>query len=195
LDFALAGTTGSRSAAVPLLARRRWSIFGGFDFLEVSTHEENPDEVGTRSQRQVDARERRVECSLPLGIEFKERDGGDIYVAAVEKGTDAWEQGVRPGVHVTMVSATFGAEMWTTRKVGMTQFLQVLNSRFGSSIALALEREDQSVLRNLRFATEAAHHRRRGEADEVARRNADMLHVFEREEASLQQKTSWNPFH
>merc|ERR1712039_988569 len=133
------------------------------------------------------AGERLVECQLPLGIEFEEKDGGDIYIKSVEQDTDAWEQGVRPGAQLTMVSATFGDEMWSARKVGMTQFMQTLNSRFGSTISLALEKEN--ILQNL-FAAYAP----KPETKDDKKKKANMADAFEREEAKLQDKGMWNPF-
>jgi len=179
---------GSRAACRSSLVQRRWSIFHGFDLPGVNAKPLNPDDVGTRSQREVDGSGRRVECSLPLGVEFEERDGGDIYIKSVEHGTDAWEHGVRPGAHLTMVSATFGDEMWTTRKVGMSQFMTVLNSRFGATISLALEQEDQRVLQTI-YAAET---HRQHKAKEDRKREASMAGAFEREEAKLQNKGMWN---
>jgi len=187
LDFALAGAAAG--ARAPSQVQRRYSIFDGINLPSVGGPEQDPDEVGTRSQREVDSGARLVECSLPLGIEFEEKDGGDIYIKNVEQGTDAWEQGVRPGAHLTMLSATFGDEMWSARKVGMTQFYQTLNSRFGNTISLALEKENQNVLSSF-FASFAP----KPETEEDKKRKANMGDVFEREEAKLQDKSFWNPF-
>ena len=105
------------------------------------------EESGSRSARVADQRSSRlVECNMPLGIIFEERDGGDIYIKDVDPESDAYDQGVRPGAQLAMISATFGDEMWNAKKVGMTQFMQTLNSRFGSTISLALEKEDKNFI-------------------------------------------------
>ncbi|CAE7589496.1 unnamed protein product, partial [Symbiodinium necroappetens] len=140
----LCGRTLTKSS-LPSSTPRRVKVFD-LPFLN-SEPEQDPAETGTRSARQADEDSARVvEVSMPLGVDFEERSGGDIYVKEVDKSSDAWAQGVRPGAQLVMISATFGDEMWNTQGVGMTQFLTVLNSRFGSNMKLALAKEDQNVL-------------------------------------------------
>ena len=128
---------------------------------------------------------------MPLGIDFEERDGGDIYIKSVDKSSDAYAQGVRPGAQLVMISATFGDEMWNTRNVGLTQFFTVLNSRFGSTMKLALEKEDQSVLSA--FMDAFAPKESVPELDE--KKQADLEAVFDEEEEKLKKSPGlWNPF-
>jgi len=191
LAFAGAGSPASSSRMVSSLVPRRYNIFEGLQGLQPAGGDvqQDPDEVGTRSQREADGIGRLVECNLPLGLEFEEKDGGDIYIKSVEQDTDAWDQGVRPGAQLTMVSATFGDEMWNARKVGMTQFMQTLNSRFGNTISLQLEKENQNILQSF---FEAAMPKPKTEDEK--KRVANMNDAFEEEEARLQNKGMWNPF-
>jgi len=155
----------------------------------------DPSEVGTKSQREADeSNSRLVEISLPLGIRFEEKDGGDIYVKAVDESSDAYAQGIRPGAQVAMVSATFGDEMWQAEKVGMTQYMNVVNSRFGNTIRLALKNEDKNVLGG--FLDQFKPKKPQTEAEKVAeaQKQANMASAFEKEEARLADKNFWNPF-
>jgi len=126
---------------------------------------------------------------MPLGIDFEERDGGDIYIRGVDESSDAWSQGVRPGSQLVMVSATFGDEMWNARKVGMTQFMTVVNSRFGSTMKLALEKEDSNILSSF---FDALAPKEKTEAD--LKKEKDLASVFDEEERKLDGKSMWNPF-
>jgi len=131
----------------PARVARQVNIFEGLPSLPAFGERLDPEETGTRSARVVDeSQSRLVEVNMPLGMAFEERDGGDIYISGVDESSDAYSQGVRPGAQLVMVSATFGDEMWNARKVGMTQFMTVVNSRFGSTMRLALEKEDQNVI-------------------------------------------------
>ncbi|CAJ1352699.1 unnamed protein product [Effrenium voratum] len=158
-----------------------------FPFLN-SDQEQDPEEAGTRSARQAGETSRVVEVSMPLGMDFEERAGGDIYIKSVEKSSDAYAQGIRPGAQLVMISATFGDEMWNTRNVGLTQFFTVLNSRFGSTMKLALEKEDQNVL----SAFMDAFARPSEEPDE--KKQQDLEAEFDQEEEKLKNGGMWNPF-
>lgn len=140
------GTTPKPRHAAPL-TQQRYSIFDGIQlpFIDKGNVTE---EVGNEREARIpdEARSRVVECNLPLGIEFEEKDGGDIYIKNVQEGSDAWDQGIRKNAQVVMISATFGDEMWTTRQVGMRQLMTVIGSRFGSTIKLALEKENTGFL-------------------------------------------------
>jgi len=172
----------------------RVNIFD-FNLPTVGGQELDPSEVGTKSQREADeSNSRLVEISLPLGIRFEEKDGGDIYVKAVDESSDAYAQGIRPGAQVAMVSATFGDEMWQAEKVGMTQYMNVVNSRFGNTIRLALKNEDKNVLGG--FLDQFKPKKPQTEAEKVAeaQKQANMASAFEKEEARLADKNFWNPF-
>jgi hypothetical protein len=180
-------TTASRLPA-------RVNIFD-FNLPTVGGEQLIDEEIGTKSQREADERTSRlVECGLPLGITFEEKDGGDIYIKTVDESSDAYFQGVRPGAQLVLVSATFGDEMWNTKKVGMTQFQTVLNSRFGNTVKLALEKENKNEAGGFweQFAPKKP--QTETEKKQEAQRNANMAATFEEEEAKLADKNFWNPF-
>uniref|UniRef100_A0A7S3HSD3 PDZ domain-containing protein n=1 Tax=Spumella elongata TaxID=89044 RepID=A0A7S3HSD3_9STRA len=175
----VASSVGGRPAPKTAL---RYNIFENpFDF-DSGADSLNPDEVGTLSQKQVDGESREVECRLPLGVQFEERDGGDIYIKTVAQDSDAFSQGVRPGAQLTMISATFGDEMWQARKVGMVQFQTVLNSRFGSTIKLALAKESKNFLTDF-FSSLAP-----APAPMTAKKQESLMSEFERQEKDLEGK-------
>jgi len=181
-------TTASRVPA-------RVNIFGDFNLPSIGGQDVDKEELGTRSARVADeANSRVVECALPLGLKFEEKDGGDIYIKAVDESSDAYFQGIRPGAQVVMVSNTFGDEMLSTKNVRMTQFLQVLQSRFGNTVRLALEKENKQAASN--FWEQFAPKKPQTEAEkkQEAQRNANMAATFEEEEAKLADKNFWNPF-
>lgn len=162
-----------------------------FDFPFLNNQpEQDPDEAGTRAARQPEDSSRVVEVNMPLGIEFEEREGGDIYIKSVDKSSDAYAQGVRSGAQLVMISATFGDEMWSTRGVGLKQFITVVNSRFGGTTKLALEKEDQNVIQAFMeaFAPAPA-----PQMDE--KKQNDLEKIFDEEEEKLKNGPGmWNPF-
>ena len=48
---------------------------------------------------------------MPLGIEFEERSGGDIYIKSVEKSSDAYAQGARSPGDVKETSQDLSSEI------------------------------------------------------------------------------------
>ncbi|CAE8589353.1 unnamed protein product [Polarella glacialis] len=184
--LAFVGSPGPSDAARTSRTSLRVNMFESFSNL-VSKNiggngGENDEELNTRSSRTVDeSRARVVEVDMPLGVEFEEKSGGDIYIKAVDKDSDAWDKGVRSGAQLVMVSATFGDEMWTTRKVGMTQFTTVVKSRFGSTIKLALEKEDQNVISSFL----AAWSKPKESEEKAQQRQKKLESVFEEEERKL----------
>jgi len=184
---------GLHAAAAPRVPARV-NIFD-FNLPTVGGSELNPDEVGSKSQREADEKNTRlVEISLPLGIRFEEKNGGDIFVQAVDESSDAYAQGIRPGCQVAMVSATFGDEMWQAEKVGMTQYMNVINSRFGNTIKLALKGEDKNFLGGFLDQFKPKKPLTEAEKQEAAKKQKKMSSVFEEEEAKLADKNFWNPF-
>uniref|UniRef100_A0A7S1WRY9 PDZ domain-containing protein n=1 Tax=Alexandrium catenella TaxID=2925 RepID=A0A7S1WRY9_ALECA len=175
----------------PTKVPMRVNIFEGLPKFPSMGGEQDPEEVGTRSAREADeSTSRLVEVNMPLGIEFEERSGGDIYCKTVDPASDAFSQGVRPGAQLVMVSATFGDEMWNARGVGMTQLMTVVNSRFGATMKLALEKEDKSFLSSFMEAFAAP----KVSSEDAAKKEKKLSSVFEEEEAKLQNKEFWNPF-
>merc|ERR1719382_551889 len=114
-----------------------------------------------------------------------------IYIKDVDSDSDAYAQGVRPGAQLVMVSATFGDEMWNARNVGMTQFQTVVKSRFGSTMKLALEKEDKGFLDGL-FGFGA----KQETEEDAVKKEQELSSIFEQEEAKLAGKggNMWDVF-
>jgi len=185
--FSLAGKV---PAARAVKTQMRVNLFEGLPQINFG-EKFDEEEAGTRSARIADTSSSRlVEVNMPLGVAFEERSGGDIYIKDVDPESDAYAQGVRSGAQLAMVSATFGDEMWNAKGVGMTQFMTVLNSRFGSTISLALEKEDQNIVQAF-FESLAP---KPASTPEDKKKQADLKSQFEQEEARLADKNLWNPF-
>jgi len=170
---------------------RQVNIFEGFSLPDTQGNEPSGESSwdGARSAREAEGGEGRiVECGMPLGVEFEERGKGDIFIKEVDKASDAWAQGVRAGAQLTFISATFGDEMWNTRGVGMTQFITVLRSRFGSTIQLKLENEKKDFLEGFLQSLQP-------KKDPKKQKSQEQLQAeFEKGEQDLEGKSFWNPF-
>jgi len=187
-----AGVATRASARHPQVAVQ-YSIFDGLPNLNpLSEGEEKDGDVKDNkySAREASEASRVVEVDLPLGVEFEEKEEGNVYVKTVDERSDAFAQGVRPGAQLVMVSATFGDEMWPTRGVGMTQLGTVIRSRFGSTIKLALEKEDRNLLQSFFEQFQSKPQEKEVSAD----KQAALMDEFERAEKGLEDKNYWNPF-
>jgi len=97
-----------------------------------------------RSSRSAGAEDTVVELLRPLGLILNQDSDGNVYVETVApKGNAARTGKVKEGDIVTMCSATFGNEMWSTRGVGLTRVLAAIRVRSGNTVKLALETSDQ----------------------------------------------------
>jgi len=81
--------------------------------------------------------------ALLLGIKFREGFGKAVFIDKIIPGTEAGrlkQQGkIKEGDEVTMVSATFGDEMWSTRGAGKTRLEKSIAVRQGMTISFVLE--------------------------------------------------------
>lgn len=145
---------------------------------------------GARAQREASDASRVVECDMPLGIEFEEKEEGNIYIKRVDPSSSAYERGVRPGALLCMVSATFGDDMWNARGVGMRQVNTVITTRYGASIKLALEKEDTNFLDGFFRSFKGPE---MSDADKK-KKETSLLAEFEKTENELGGKNMWNPF-
>lgn len=112
-----------------------------------------------RAKRQASVSDRVVELRRPLGVVLEEDEDGNVYVDAVApKGNAARTGMVKEGDIVTMVSATFGDQMWSCRGVGLTRVLAAIRVRAGPNVKLALEAtgEKESKWKNTAKAMEKA---------------------------------------
>merc|ERR1711966_375350 len=82
----------------------------------------------------------------PLGLVLNQDDNGNVYVETVAARGNAARSGkVKEGDIVTMCSATFGNDMWSTRGVGLTRVLAAIRVRAGSTVKLAPESPNQTT--------------------------------------------------
>merc|ERR1719487_918153 len=80
---------------------------------------------------------------LTLGLKFKEGWGKGVFIDKIIQGTEAdrlKKQGqIKEGDEVTMVSATFGDEMWSARGVGKYRLEKSIAVRQGMTISFVVE--------------------------------------------------------
>lgn len=97
-----------------------------------------------RSSRNAAAGDNVVELQKPLGLVLNQDDSGNVYVETVAaKGNAARTGKVKEGDIVTMCSATFGDDMWSTRGVGLTRVLAAIRVRAGPRVKLVFESQTQ----------------------------------------------------
>jgi len=80
---------------------------------------------------------------LVLGLKFKEGWGKAVFVDKIVEGTEAArlkrEGLIKEGDEITMVSATFGDEMWSARGVGKYRLEKSIAVRQGMTISFVVE--------------------------------------------------------
>ena len=85
---------------------------------------------------------------LMLGLKFKEGLGKAVYIDKIVPGTEAErlkKQGkIKEGDEVTMISATFGDEMWSARRVGKYRLEKSIAVRQGMTISFVFESKDKN---------------------------------------------------
>jgi hypothetical protein len=92
-----------------------------------------------RSARDTGIGERKVTLRKPLGLVLDAKSNGDVYVKEVVKGGNGDMNDVKVGDIVTMTSATFGGDMWSTRGVGLERVMRSIEVRAGPTVSLALQ--------------------------------------------------------
>lgn len=97
-----------------------------------------------------------VEMRRPLGLVLDEDDDGNVFVQTVApKGNAARSGLVKEGDIVTMCSATFGDQMWSTRGVGLTRVLAAIRVRAGPTVSLVFESQTQRKVKGAEVAKQA----------------------------------------
>jgi len=97
-----------------------------------------------------------VEMKRPLGLVLDEDDNGNVFVATVAaKGNAARSGLVKEGDIVTMCSATFGKQMWSTRGVGLTRVLAAIRVRAGPTVSLVFESTTERKVKGAEVARQA----------------------------------------
>lgn len=137
-----------------------------------------------RASRSAGVDDRVVDLKRPLGLVLNEDDDGNVYVETVApKGNAARTGMVKEGDIVTMCSATFGDQMWSTRGVGLTRVLAAIRVRAGPTVSLVFE-SSQETQKKVKISSKAA-----VAADEARKRAQEkkdmLLKELERDEKRL----------
>merc|ERR1712127_360732 len=107
-----------------------------------------------------------------MGV-LDEGDDGNVFVRTVApKGNAARSGLVKEGDIVTMCSATFGDQMWSTRGVGLTRVLAAIRVRAGPTVSLVFESTSQRKTKGAEVAKQAQAAR---DARERAQQKRDTL--------------------
>eukprot|EP00316_Scyphosphaera_apsteinii_P013241 CAMPEP_0119304468 /NCGR_PEP_ID=MMETSP1333-20130426/5688_1 /TAXON_ID=418940 /ORGANISM="Scyphosphaera apsteinii, Strain RCC1455" /LENGTH=209 /DNA_ID=CAMNT_0007307365 /DNA_START=51 /DNA_END=680 /DNA_ORIENTATION=- len=97
---------------------------------------------------------------LELGLKFRESFGKAVYIDEIVPGTEAArlerEGKIKKGDEITMVSATFGDEMWSARNVGKYRLEKSIAVRQGMFISFVLENSDDGSKKARKAAAEKA---------------------------------------
>lgn len=137
-----------------------------------------------KQSRSAGSGENLVELKRPLGLVLDEDDAGNVFVQTVAPRGNAARSGmVKEGDLVTMCSATFGDQMWTTRGVGLTRVLAAIRVRAGPTVSLVFESPTQRRVKGAEVAKQAAAAK---EARERAQQKRDeLLKELESDEIKL----------
>mmetsp|Transcript_15448 Transcript_15448/g.38426 ORF Transcript_15448/g.38426 Transcript_15448/m.38426 type:complete len:198 (-) Transcript_15448:3267-3860(-) len=101
-----------------------------------------------RSSRSASTDDNVVTLMKPLGLVLNQDDDNNVYVETVAPRGNAARTGkVKEGDYVTMCSATFGDQMWSTRGVGLTRVLAAIRVRAGPTVSLVFESPNQKKKR------------------------------------------------
>jgi len=102
----------------------------------------------------------RATTGLLLGLQFRESFGKAVYIDKILPGTEAERlerQGlIKKGDQVTMVSATFGDELWSARGVGKYRLEKSISVRQGGNIKFVLEGSDADDKKRMQAQAKAA---------------------------------------
>lgn len=83
-----------------------------------------------------------VQVSKPLGIILEEDKNGDVFIAEVPPNSNGARAGLKPGEKISMVSATFGNELWSVKGAGLTRVMKAIKVRIGTSVSVSLRVHD-----------------------------------------------------
>ena len=96
-----------------------------------------------RGKRAASAGDRVVELKQPLGLVLDEDSLGNVFVETVAPLGNAARSGiVKKGDTITMCSATFGDQLWSTRGVGLARVLSAIKVR-RKSVTLVFENSNE----------------------------------------------------
>mmetsp|Transcript_948 Transcript_948/g.1946 ORF Transcript_948/g.1946 Transcript_948/m.1946 type:complete len:197 (+) Transcript_948:188-778(+) len=137
-----------------------------------------------KQSRAANAGDNLVELKRPLGLVLDEDDNGNVFVQTVApKGNAARTGLVKEGDIVTMCSATFGDQMWSTRGVGLTRVLAAIRVRAGPTVSLVFESTAQRKVKGAEVARQAQAAKEARERAQAKRDN--LLKELEQDEQKL----------
>lgn len=111
----------------------------------------------SRQSRSAGLDDRVVELKRPLGLVLNEDDNGNVFVETVAPRGNAARSGIiKEGDVVTMCSATFGDQMWSTRGVGLTRVLAAIRVRAGPTVKLVFESTNETKKKSKQTSKAAA---------------------------------------
>ena len=108
-----------------------------------------------RNARFAETGDRVVEVQKPLGVILEEDKTGDVFIAEVNPGSNGAKAGLKAGERISMVSATFGNELWSTQGAGLGRVTKAIKVRVGTSVKLVVQ-NDQEIKKAKVQATESA---------------------------------------
>lgn len=137
-----------------------------------------------RASRSAQSEDNVVELLRPLGLVLNEDEQGNVYVETVApKGNAARAGKIKEGDIVTMCSATFGDDMWSTRGVGLTRVLAAIRVRAGAKVKLVVESPAKAKKKRTETTKQI---QVREEAQKAAQRKKDsLLAELEQDEKKL----------
>lgn len=95
---------------------------------------------------------------LVLGLKFRESFAKAVYIDKILPNTEAArlerEGKIKVGDEITMVSATFGDEMWSARGVGKYRLEKSIAVRQGMTISFVVEGSDKDAKKRMKEMVE-----------------------------------------
>lgn len=124
---------------------------------------------------------------IMLGLKFREGFGKAVFIDKIVPGTEAArlkQQGkIKEGDEVTMVSATFGDEMWSARRVGKMRLEKSIAVRQGATISFVFE--------------SGGDNKKRAQTDAAAKKERDRMTRMQKQlqaEVDSEKKKGWFNF-
>lgn len=119
--------------------------------------------------------------ALTLGLKFRESFGKAVYIDKILPGTEASrlekEGKIKVGDEITMVSATFGDEMWSARGVGKYRLEKSIAVRQGMTVSFVIEGSSKNDKANKKQLAE----KQKKEADRMTRLQRQLTNEVESE--------------
>mmetsp|Transcript_20439 Transcript_20439/g.60928 ORF Transcript_20439/g.60928 Transcript_20439/m.60928 type:complete len:196 (-) Transcript_20439:60-647(-) len=139
-----------------------------------------------RAARDASAGERKVTIRKPMGLVLDANGQGDVFVKEIIKGGNADGMGdVKVGDVISMASATFGNQMWSTRGVGLDRVMRAIEVRAGPTVSLVLQSkaEQRNALADLFSGQNKVREQRIADAEQKRQTLEDEIKA-ERKEAA-----------